>query len=320
MADRDEAAEGRNTNGITRRVVLRDGTALAVAVLAAGASGSFGGVAVAVTPGRAQFLTQAELNTLRGLVDVFIPGRPYDADHGALAAGCADAIDALLGAFRVKPPRIYAGAPFSDRAGSPVNHFEKFLTLDRYEKRAWRLRIEGSRGRRKLEFNGPVTGWQQVYRDGLAALEDAAGDRGFADLTPAERDLLLRQNGDGAIGDLVDIAWPHTFQFMYGAPEYGGNRSLVGWGYTRWDGDVHPRGYTREEIEEPHPQQERLSPGEEALLEQLVPLAPLAAPEFAHNVVASSGGSMRALRAKLEPLIRQGARFRGQPPEGLDGS
>lgn len=303
MADTERADEGREPGGVTRRVVLRDGTALAIAVLAAGAASPYGGVAVAVTPGRAAFLTQSELRTLRGLVDTFIPGRPFDADHGALAAGCAGAIDALLGAFRVKPPRIYAGAPFSDRAGSPVNHFERFLTLDKYEKRSWRLRIEGSRGRRRLEFNGPVTGWQAIYRDGLASLEEASGDSRFADLSLPERDLIVRRNGDGPIGDLVDVAFPHTYEFMYGAPEYGGNRRLVGWGYTRWDGDVHPRGYTREEVEEPHPRQEPLSPGERALLEQLVPLAPLAAPEFAHNVVASSGSSLRALRAQLRPLV-----------------
>lgn len=301
--------------GITRRVVLRDGTALAVAVLAAGASGPLGGVAVAVTPGRAQFLTQAELSTLRGLVDVLIPGKPEDADHGALAAGCAEAIDALLGAFRTKPPRIYAGAPFSDRAGSPVNHFERFLTLDAYEKKGWRLRIEGSRGRRELEFNGPVVGWQKIYRDGLKALEEDAGGGSFADLPFAERDRIVRQNGDGPIGELVDIAFPHTLQFMYGAPEYGGNRSLIGWGYTRWDGDVHPRGYTREEVEEPRPEQQPLTPGERALLEQLVPFAPLAAPEFAHNLTASSGSSMRALRRQLPPLPGGDLDL-----EGLDGS
>ncbi|HYH59951.1 MAG TPA: gluconate 2-dehydrogenase subunit 3 family protein [Thermoleophilaceae bacterium] len=310
MADTDDHIRDR---GVTRRVVLRDGTALTLAVLAAGAAGPFGGgVAVAVTPGRAQFLTQPELNTLRGLVDVFIPGKPLDTDHGALAAGCAEAIDALLGAFRTKPPRIFAGAPFSDRAGSPVNHFEDFLTLDKYERRGWRLRIEGSRGRKSLEFNGPVVGWQQIYREGLAALDEAAGDRRFADLTLAERDLLVRQNSDGPAGDLIDVAWPHTYQFMYGAPEYGGNRSLVGWGYTRWDGDVHPRGYTRAEVEEPLPEQEHLSPGEEALLAELLPLAPLASPEFAHNVVASSGGSQRALRAQLGLLVEGGLDLGGR--------
>ena len=66
---------------------------------------------------------------------------------------------------------------------------------------------------------------------------------------------------------------------------------------------MHPRGYTRAEVEEPHPDQEPLTPSERALLAKLVPLAPLAGSEFAHNVAASSGGSLRALRAQLLPLI-----------------
>jgi len=40
---------------------------------------------------------------------------------------------------------------------------------------------------------------------------------------------------------------------MYGPPEYGGNRSLVGWGYTRWQGDLQPRGSTDAEVSQPGP-------------------------------------------------------------------
>ena len=38
------------------------------------------------------------------------------------------------------------------------------------EELAWRTRIEGSQGLPEREFNGPVVGLQQRYRDGLAAL------------------------------------------------------------------------------------------------------------------------------------------------------
>ena len=38
---------------------------------------------------------------------------------------------------------------------------------------------------------------------------------------------------------------------MYGAPEYGGNRDLVGWRYIDFEGDVQPRGYTDEEVSSP---------------------------------------------------------------------
>ncbi len=236
---------------MTRRAVLRDGSVVALAVLASGPVSAFGNVAVAITSGGPKFLTEEEMAALRGLVDRFIPGRPEDTEEGALAGGCAEAIDALLGAFRADPPMIYAGAPFSDRAGSPVNHFERFLELDPYETKAWRLRIEGSKGRPKLEFNGPVKGWQEIYREGLAALNAAAGAAGFGALPGPARDLILQSANDPAVGELVDVAFPHTFEFMYGAPEYGGNSDLIGWQYTNYDGDVQPRGWTREQIEQP---------------------------------------------------------------------
>ena len=65
--------------GTTRREALRAAGGMTVAVLAGGALD--GGVAVAVEPGRAAFLTEAELRTLRALVDVFIPA---DEDGGAV--------------------------------------------------------------------------------------------------------------------------------------------------------------------------------------------------------------------------------------------
>jgi hypothetical protein len=38
---------------------------------------------------------------------------------------------------------------------------------------------------------------------------------------------------------------------MYAAPEYGGNRGLVGWEYIGYLGDVQPRGYTDAEVSGP---------------------------------------------------------------------
>lgn len=232
---------------ISRRAVLRGG-ALMVAVFAplAGGGGSAIGVPVGESGGPG-FLTEHELRTLRAVVDRIVP---EDRDAGGVTAGCAEAIDALLGAFRVDPPRIYAGAPFSDRAGSPVNHFEEFLPLDAYETMAWRLRVEGSRGESRLERNGPVKGFQATYRDGLAALDEAAGEGGFAEMSAPERDVVLRTAADPLIKALMDIAVVHTLEFMYGAPEYGGNAAVVAWQYAQYDGDVQPRGWTREQVEQ----------------------------------------------------------------------
>lgn len=293
----DATAGGARSTGTTRREALRTTGGLTLAVLA-GSAFTEGGIALAVDLAKAAFLTPQELETLRALVDVFIPA---DQDGGAVAGGCAEAIDALLGAFATSPPRIYAGGAFSDRAGAARNDFAQFLKLDRYEERAWRLRIEGSGGRRDLERNGPVKGWQQVYRDGLAVLTAS----GFAGRSAPERELALRGNGDEAVAALMEIAWPHTWQFFYGAPEYGGNRDLVGWKVTVWDGDVHPRGWTREQV------QEGPLPGTTVGLEgfpipahELLTLAAFGgSAELVHNLIVSSDGRAGALRDAIQPAL-----------------
>lgn len=292
--------------GLTRRDVVRDGSLLAVAVLAAGPASALGDVAVPIRQGGTTFLSAAELKALRGLVDRFVPGPPEDLDDGALAAGCAEAIDALLASFLSDPPRIYAGAPFSDRGGSDVNHFARFLSLDPYEEKAWRLRIEGSGGRRELEFNGPVKGWQAIYREGLAALDAAAGGS-FGDLPGPVAETILRGVEDNpAVAAMIDVAFPHTLQFMYGAPEYGGNKNLAGWRYTNYDGDVQPRGYTRQEIEG--------APGsgggsrslEDAPLpvEKMIALSALgASAEAANGAITRSEGTLSGLRRELGSIV-----------------
>lgn len=291
---------------LSRRAVLRGGGLLGVALFAPALRGRGGGaIAVAAEAGEG-FLTEAELTTLRALVDRFIPGPPEDPDPGAVEAGCAEAIDALLAAFAVDPPRIYAGAPFSDRAGSEVNHFAQFLPLDPYEERAWRLRIEGSQGDPALEFNGPVPGWQTTYRDGLAALDAAAGGEGmFATLPGPARDVLLRTSDDAAISGLVDVAFPHTLEFMYGAPEYGGNRDLVGWRFTNFDGDVQPRGWTDEQVTQPD------EPGLAEVVRQLpaatsatevAAMAPLGMTEATQGLLAQGGGTLSGMQAAAPPL------------------
>jgi hypothetical protein len=292
--------------GITRRAVLRDGAAVTFAVLASGPVSALGDVTVAIAqPGRS-FLDEGEFDTLSALVDRFIPGQPEDPDPGAVAGGCAEAIDALLSAFATDPPRIYAGAPFSDRAGSPVNHFTSFLRLDAYEEKAWRLRIEGSGGNPDLEFNGPVPGWQTVYREGLAALNQAAGGN-FAALPGPARDLVLRNSDSGAIGELIDIAWPHTWQLMYGAPEYGGNRDLVAWRYTNYQGDVQPKGWTREQIEQPGGTSGERPRSLDELpisLERLAAIAALGgSAEHLHGLIVRSGGTLSGLREAFGPAI-----------------
>src|SRR5262245_36106150 len=114
-----------------------------------------------------RFLTDHEHAVVTCLADLLLTA--HDKFPGAGAAGTADYVDLVLGAFAVDPPRIWAGGPYSARAGGEAG-FDEFIPLSRVEELAWRTRIEGSRGLAEREWNGPVRGWQEIYRDGVAAL------------------------------------------------------------------------------------------------------------------------------------------------------
>jgi hypothetical protein len=165
---------------------------------------------------------------------------PTDEDPGALEAGVADYIDGYLGAFMVDPPRIWAGGPFSGRHGGEAG-FARFHTLSARDELAWRTRIEGSADRPEREFNGPVVGLQQRYRDGLAALGPD-----FAAVDAVEQRSRLKANPG-----FTALLYEHACEGMYGAPEYGGNRGLAGWRYIGYQGDVQPRGYPDDEVSGP---------------------------------------------------------------------
>src|SRR2546430_14427735 len=114
---------------------------------------------VASAPGPGQdgrFLSAHELDTLRAVTARFVPGPPDDPDPGALEAHVAEAIDLLLGAFTVRPPLIHAGGPFSPRGGAAHDDFADFVPLDAHAELGWRIRLQGSLGRRAREVAGPV--------------------------------------------------------------------------------------------------------------------------------------------------------------------
>jgi hypothetical protein len=287
----------------SRRSVVVGGVAgAAVAVLAVPGAPA---VALPIGPDRARHLSAGRLATLRAVVDRIVPAD--DGTPGAVAARCHEAIDALLGAFRTDPPRIYAGGPFSDRGGSRVNHFAEFLPLDAYERQAWRLRIKGSRGRRRLQRNGPVTGYQQIYDRGLDAL--AASTPGFASLPGPARDLVLRSTNDPAVSAMLSLATSHTFETCFGAPEYGGNHQGVAWKVIGFDGDRQPRGYTREEVRSPEPEPlpvldigqvvARFGPAL-ALATSEAMLGPLTATTTGHHAVAEQ---VRELLASYDDVL-----------------
>ncbi|HEX4871844.1 MAG TPA: gluconate 2-dehydrogenase subunit 3 family protein [Nevskiaceae bacterium] len=309
------------TTSATRRQLLQ--LALATPALAAcGRSTAPPGGEAAGATALPRHLPAPLRATLEAVVERLIPG---DSDPGAAAAQAARAIDALLGAFSVEPPFLFAGAPFSDRAGAARNDFARFLTPDPYEQLGWRLRIEGSQGRPEREFNGPVTGLQTIYREGLERLEArAAAEYGqsYPALPAPVQDQLLNDGADAAIAALLDVAFPATLEAYYGPPEYGGNAALVGWDFTAYPGDVQPRGWSDEQVvnaDNPGPFDALLPPsyhdparrsaaphrpltGRHAGGMPLPPASPPAqAPsmELLAGVIAAAGGSLRALRRLL---------------------
>jgi Gluconate 2-dehydrogenase subunit 3 len=188
------------------------------------------------------WLTQQETRVLEAVVDRLLPGDDATDGSGALEAGAVDYIDGLLGAFTVDPPRIWAGGPTSGRFGGEAGYSE-FHRLSPLDELAWRTRIEGSQGITEREFNGPVVGYQEIYRKGLAALGDD-----FCTVSPDERDTRLRLRDNRKFTNLV---FQHCCEGTYGAPEYGGNRDQRGWKSIGFAGDVQPRGWTDAEVAEP---------------------------------------------------------------------
>lgn len=181
------------------------------------------------------WLNDEEFRVLSAACDRLIP--PAGIFPAATETGVPDYIDGLLGAFLFDPPHIWAGGPTSGRHGGRRD-FERFHRLSPLDELAWRTRIEGSRGLPEREFNGPVIGFQQRYREGLAAL-----GADFCDLDPEGMDQRLR-----SLPGFTELLYEHACEGMYGAPEYGGNRDLAGWRAIGFDGDVQPRGWTDEEV------------------------------------------------------------------------
>ncbi|MEP6624963.1 MAG: gluconate 2-dehydrogenase subunit 3 family protein [Acidimicrobiia bacterium] len=183
------------------------------------------------------FFTPAERAVLEAASERLVPATP-DGHPGARALGTVDYIDGLLDAFASDPPHIWAGGPYSGRAGGPPG-FSEFMALSPIEELAWRTRIEGSRGIAERERMGPIAGWQQDYRDGIARL-----GADFASVPAVEQDRRLAVNEA-----FRDLLYEHTVEGAYAAPEYGGNRDRRAWTAIEFPGDVQPRGYTDAEVE-----------------------------------------------------------------------
>ena len=186
------------------------------------------------------WLTEAEHRTLVVVFDLVIPGD--GTSPGAGASGGADYVDGMLGAFTFDPPHIWAGGPFSGRHGGDAS-FGDWLELGAAEELAWRMRLEGSCGIPEREFNGALVGWQQRYRDALAALG--------ADFTTAGATEQARRLATRIDDETRELLFTHACESLYGDPVYGGNRDRSAWRAIGFAGDVQPRGWTDAEVTHP---------------------------------------------------------------------
>ena len=173
----------------------------------------------------AAVVTEATARLIPGPLD-----DPQEAGYpGAREAGVVYFIDIMLSAFDDDPPRIFAGGPWSDRAGSETDDFASFIPLTTDQETQWRRRIDGVRA---------------LYAEGIAALDAAAGGD-FAAVTLQRQDEILT-----ASTDFRRVLFEHAVEGMYSAPEYGGNDALVGWQGIGYAGDVAPEGFTAAEVSE----------------------------------------------------------------------
>ena len=194
--------------------------------------------------------------------DVDGDGRVAESDRTTTVASLFGA-PTLAGppAFAGRP--LFADGPFSDRnpfpdpatgtpsARHPDNAFRDATPLTRLQRLAWTARLLGADAVPELSDNPLArtlsdTNLRQRYREGVALVADlSAQDFGtpFDELTAEQQDTVvakLRRQSRGFYDLLVD----HTIEGLLCAPEYGGNRDLVGWQLVGFDGDSQPLGYT----------------------------------------------------------------------------
>ena len=176
--------------------------------------------------------TRIEATVVEEATARLIPGPaddPSEAGHpGAREANVTRYIDTMLGAFLLRPHKVFAGGPFSNRAGWPVNDMATFLRLTASQTYAWTQRLAGLR---------------RQYRQGVAKLDQMAGGD-FTKLSSTKMDEILAQDPDG----FMTLLFGHAIEGMYSAPEYGGNAGLVGWRDIDFPGDRQPRGFTDTEV------------------------------------------------------------------------
>jgi Gluconate 2-dehydrogenase subunit 3 len=231
----------------------------------------WGRIERALAARRGHFLTARERRTLAALADTIIP---RDDAPSASQLGAVDYIERLLSALERTPAAIFAGGPYSGRnpfidydTGTPSrkrpkNTFKQFVPLTRLQELYWRWELYGTAALLPADqalvtpldaqLGGPLRGLRDLYRDGIAALDQlsvAREGKRYSALDAAAR-VTVRDEArrtfpaDPRRGkNFIDLVLTHTLEGCFAAPEYGGNRRSRGWRMTNLDGDSQPLGY-----------------------------------------------------------------------------
>lgn len=220
---------------ISRRSVLRGSGLAALAVLLPGellAGCAAGSRTTVPRPRPFRVFDPPQAAVIEDATARLIPGpldEPEEAGHpGAREANVVRYIDTMLGALSVSPQEVFAGGPFSNRAGGTADDMASFIGLGPAEADAWTSRLAG---------------YRTAYRRGIVALDGLTGGD-FASASDAEKDAALVKDPEG----FVTLLFGHAIEGMYSCPEYGGNAGLVGWTDISFPGDSQPRGYSAAEV------------------------------------------------------------------------
>jgi hypothetical protein len=175
---------------------------------------------------------------------------------GGIAGNDARSVEVAL--FEAVP--IFAGGPFSGRQpfgdfsnGEPTdvfprNAFNDFLPLNRIQRLAWTVRLDGADAVPEVAGNPLATELPEVdlrrkYRDGLGEIDQLSNERyqrNYTQLTADQQDEILAATSQA----FRDMLTEHTVEGLLCDPVYGGNRNQVGWQLIGFDGDSQPLGYT----------------------------------------------------------------------------
>jgi hypothetical protein len=243
----------------SRRDVLRyiGGVAVATAVPPLGVLGC--NSSPSPPPPATGFFTDAERAALAALANAVLPpdDKPGGADLGAVAF-IENFLTAFDSADATHPPAIYAGGPFSGRApyadadgnpstNFPPDSFSTYLFLDRVKDAGWRVQLFGSsalpNGAPNDALLGPVVGFRDQVKSGIADAIKGATDNGFGDLATLDPADLATYFNTIEI-DFKNLMIDLVSQACFCPPEYGGNSNMAGWEMCHFEGDQLPLGYS----------------------------------------------------------------------------